>query len=276
MNYIAYTFSAPADDALRDMFVELLGRAGFDGFMDTDDGLSAYCRESDLSETSVNEILAMEQFRDVRVLKTEVIPDQDWNAEWEASYVPAVINDRCRIRAPFHEPDDRFEYDIVIEPKMSFGTAHHETTSQMIQLMFETDFKGKSVLDMGCGTAVLAILARRLGAKRVAAIDNDEWAYRNSIDNVERNNITDIDVELGDASSLKDRRFDIILANINRNILLNDMHEYVGALNDNGKILFSGFYENDLTMIRKKAEDLGLKYIRHIEKNEWVAAEFEI
>ncbi len=275
MNYLAYTFSTPDDDALKDMFVELLGQIGFDGFMDADDGLSAYCRENDLSETSVNEILSMEQFRDVRILGTEVIPDQDWNAEWEASYAPAVINDKCRIRAPFHAPDDKFEYDIVIEPKMSFGTAHHETTSQMIQLMFETDFKGKNVLDMGCGTAVLAILARRLGAGHAVAIDNDEWAYRNSVDNVERNKMTDIDVELGDASSLRAIKFDIILANINRNILLNDMHEYVGALNDNGKILFSGFYESDLPMIRKRAEELGLRYIRHIKKNEWTAAEFE-
>lgn len=274
MNYLAYTFSNPSNENLKDMFMELLGEIGFDSFMDTDDGFTAYCAETAFDKEGLDELLQMEQLADVQVLNKELIPDQDWNATWEASYEPAIIDETCRIRAPFHEPDNNYKYDLCIEPKMSFGTAHHETTSQIIRLMLAEDFKGKDVLDMGSGTGVLAILAKKLGSATTVAIDNDEWAYRNALDNIKINDENEIVVELGDANSLNNRQFDIIIANINRNILLRDMKEYVKCLKKDGKIFFSGFYEADLVLIRKEAERLGLSYSNHVKKNEWTAAVF--
>lgn len=274
MNYYACSFSNPDNEVLKDMFMELLGTIGFDSFMDTDDGFEAYCQESALDETELDEILRMEQFANVSLLKKELIPDQDWNATWEASYDPVIINELCRIRAPFHKVEGTYKYDLVIEPKMSFGTAHHETTSQIIELMLQSEFSGLNVLDMGSGTGVLAILAKKLGSAMTVAIDNDEWAYRNALDNIRLNDENEIVVELGDATSLNDRQFDVILANINRNILLRDMKEYVKSLVENGRIFFSGFYEEDLVLITKEAEHLGLKYVNHVTKNSWTAAVF--
>ena len=274
MNYYACSFSNPDNEVLKDMFMELLGTIGFDSFMDTEDGFEAYCQESALDETELDEILRMEQFANVSLLKKELIPDQDWNATWEASYDPVIINELCRIRAPFHKVEGTYKYDLIIEPKMSFGTAHHETTSQIIELMLHSDFTGLNLLDMGSGTGVLAILAKKLGSATTVAIDNDEWAYRNALDNIRLNDENDIVVELGDANTLNDRQFDIILANINRNILLRDMKEYVKCLVDGGKIFFSGFYEEDLVLITKEAERLGLKYSNHVTKNNWTAAVF--
>lgn len=274
MNYYACSFSNPDNEVLKDMFMELLGTIGFDSFMDTEDGFEAYCQESALDETELDEILRMEQFANVSLLKKELIPDQDWNATWEASYDPVIINELCRIRAPFHKVEGTYKYDLVIEPKMSFGTAHHETTSQIIELMLQSEFSGLNVLDMGSGTGVLAILAKKLGSAITVAIDNDEWAYRNALDNIRLNDENEIVVELGDATSLNDRQFDVILANINRNILLRDMKEYVKSLVENGRIFFSGFYEEDLVLITKEAEHLGLKYVNHVTKNNWTAAVF--
>ena len=274
MNYYACSFSNPENEILKDMLMELLGTIGFDSFMDTDDGFEAYCQEPALDETELDDILQMEQFANVKLLKKELILDQDWNATWEASYEPVIINESCRIKAPFHKVEGTYKYDLIIEPKMSFGTAHHETTSQIIELMLQSDFKGLNVLDMGSGTGVLAILAKKLGSAITVAIDNDEWAYRNALDNIRLNGENEIVVELGDATSLNDRQFDIILANINRNILLRDMKEYVKCLVDGGKIFFSGFYEEDLILIRREAEELGLKYVNHVIKNNWTAAVF--
>ena len=274
MNYYACSFTNPENENLKDMFMELLGSIGFDSFMDTDEGFEAYCQEPALNEEELNDIMQMEQFANVKLLKKELIPDQDWNATWEASYEPVIINEFCRIRAPFHNVEGSYKYDLIIEPKMSFGTAHHETTSQIIELMLQSDFTGLNLLDMGSGTGVLAILAKKLGSATTVAIDNDEWAYRNALDNIRLNDENDIIVELGDANSLNDRQFDIILANINRNILLRDMKEYVKCLVDGGKIFFSGFYEEDLVLIAKEAERLGLKYSNHVTKNNWTAAVF--
>lgn len=274
MNYYACSFTNPDNENLKDMFMELLGEIGFDSFMDTDDGFDAYCQEPLLNEEELNDILQMEQFANVKLIKKELIPDQDWNATWEASYEPVIINEFCRIRAPFHKVEGSYKYDLIIEPKMSFGTAHHETTSQIIELMLQSDFTGQNLLDMGSGTGVLAILAKKLGSATTVAIDNDEWAYRNALDNIRLNDENEIIVELGDATSLNDRQFDVILANINRNILLRDMKEYVKCLVDGGKIFFSGFYEEDLVLIKKEAERLGLTYSNHVTKNNWTAAVF--
>ena len=274
MKTLEYTFTAPVSDIQHDMLVTMLAVLGFDSFMDDDIGLKAYCAEDQRDDIAVEELLQMEAFRGIHLLSVEEMPDKDWNEVWEASYQPVIVNERCRVRAPFHEPDPSFEFDLVIEPKMSFGTANHETTSQIIQLMLETDFKGKEVLDMGSGTAVLAILAKKLGAARTVAIDNDEWAYRNAFTNCELNGINDIKIILGDASAIQGS-FDVVLANINRNILLRDMHHYVDAMRPNAHIFFSGFYTEDLESIKAEAARYGLRYVRHLAKNNWVAAEFE-
>ena len=273
MKTFEYSFTAPSSDIQHDMLVTMLADIGFDSFMDEERCLKAYCSKDNRDDVAVENLLSDPAFFDVHLLKVEEMPEKDWNELWEASYQPVVVNERCRVRAPFHEPDSSFEFDLVIEPKMSFGTANHETTAQIIQLMLETDFQGKEVLDMGSGTAVLAILAKKLGAARTVAIDNDEWAYRNAFTNTELNGISDIEIVLGDALAIKGS-FDIVLANINRNILLRDMHFYVAAMKPNAHIFFSGFYTEDLDSIKAEAERLGLRYHRHLSRNNWVAAEF--
>ena len=273
MKTFEYTFTAPSSDIQHDMLTAMLAEIGFDSFMDEGQCLKAYCSADNRDDMAVENLLTGTTFFDIHLLKVEEMPDKDWNELWEASYQPVVVNERCRVRAPFHEPDTSFEFDLVIEPKMSFGTANHETTAQIIQLMLETDFKDKEVLDMGSGTAVLAILAKKLGAVRTVAIDNDEWAYRNAFTNIELNGISDIEIVLGDALSIKGS-FDVVLANINRNILLRDMHYYVATMNPDAHIFFSGFYTEDLPSIREEAEHFGLHYRRHLSRNNWVAAEF--
>lgn len=273
MKTFEYTFTAPSSDIQHDMLTTMLAEIGFDSFMDEDYALKAYCSTDSRDDMVVENLLLDPAFTDLRLLKVEEMPDKDWNELWEASYQPVVVNERCRVRAPFHEPDPSFEFDLVIEPKMSFGTANHETTAQIIQLMLETDFKGKEVLDMGSGTAVLAILAKKLGAGHTVAIDNDEWAYRNAFTNVDLNGVSDIDIILGDALSIQGQ-YDVVLANINRNILLRDMHYYVEAMKPGAHIFFSGFYSEDLEHIKVEAERLGLHYERHLTRNNWVAAEF--
>ena len=273
MKTFEYSFTVPSSDIQHDMLVSMLAEIGFDSFMDDAMALKAYCSEDKRDDLAVENLLNEPMFSDIRLLTVEEMPDKDWNELWEASYQPVVVNERCRVRAPFHEPDPSFEFDLVIEPKMSFGTANHETTAQIIQLMLETDFQDKTVLDMGSGTAVLAILAKKLGAAKTVAINNDEWAYRNAFTNCELNGINDIEIVLGDASAIQGS-FDVVLANINRNILLRDMHCYVDAMQPKAHIFFSGFYTEDLPSIQVEAERLGLHYCRHLNRNNWVAAEF--
>jgi ribosomal protein L11 methyltransferase len=201
--------------------------------------------------------------------------DKDWNAAWEANYEPVLIDGKCYIRAPFHAPMPETEYEIVIEPKMSFGTAHHATTAQMVSYLLETDVHGKAVLDMGAGTGVLAILATMKGASPVTAIDNDEWAYRNGLENAQHNHCEHLKVLLGDASLLGNERYDIIMGNINRNILLQDIPQYVQCMNDGALLFLSGFYEEDLPALHNCCASNGLRYLDHKVKDRWVAARFE-
>lgn len=273
MKTFEYTFTAPSSDIQHDMLTTMLAEIGFDSFMDESHTLKAYCSAENRDDIAVDDLLSDPAFQGIQLLNVEEMPDKDWNELWEASYQPVVVNGRCRVRAPFHEPDPSFEFDLVIEPKMSFGTANHETTAQIIQLMLETDFQNKEVLDMGSGTAVLAILAKKLGSARTVAIDNDEWAYRNAFTNIGLNGISDIEIVLGDALSIKGS-FDVVLANINRNILLRDIHYYVEAMRPKAHIFFSGFYSEDLPSIQEEAGRHGLHYCRHLSRNNWVAAEF--
>ena len=203
----------------------------------------------------------------------ENIEPTNWNEEWEKNFNPIIVDDVCSVRAPFHEKPNT-QYDIIIEPKMSFGTGHHETTHMMIQHILKNDFEDKSVLDMGCGTGVLAILAEMKGAKNIDAVDYDNWCYLNSLENVERNNCKNITVIEGDASILKSKKYDIIIANINRNILLNDMKTYVSCLNKNGILFLSGFYNEDILVIKEECERQMLKFEEKLERNNWISLKF--
>ena len=274
MNYIEIKFSIQPQTPFQDILIAQLAEIGFESFEESKNGLLAYIQGPLFNEKELNNLSLLNNDLVKIKYSTKQIQDQNWNALWESNYDSVLIDNRCYIRAPFHPTKPEFEFEILIEPQMSFGTAHHETTSNMISLLLKEDVKGKSFLDMGCGTGVLAILAHKKGASPVCAIDNDEWAYRNSIDNIAKNNTNNIKVQMGDATLLVGKTYDLIFANINKNILLADMEIYSKNLNKNGKLFVSGFYLNDLVDIQNKAKQCGLLYITHIVKNEWVAANF--
>lgn len=274
MTYLEITFACPVREALDEILTAGLAELGFDSFLTEETSVKGYIEQEMFDNDALNELLSEPYFEGVVVESIETLAEKNWNALWESNYQPVTINDLCRVRAPFHEPDPAFKFELLIEPRMSFGTAHHETTSQMIALMLDMSFKGKDVLDMGSGTAILAILAKKSGANQVWAIDNDEWAFNNAIDNIRLNETPDIKVLLGDASTIGSMKFDVVIANINRNILLEDMHHYADALKDGSVLLMSGFYETDLQMITDKATALGLTKIDHTSKNMWVAASY--
>lgn len=273
MEYIELRcFVGPNNSELADQLIAVLGQYDFESFNEEGEEILAYIQTAKF-DASILDNMEWPPSWDVKY-SWKVIPEQNWNAVWEENFQPVTISNRCHIRAPFHPSLDEYEYQIIIEPKMSFGTAHHETTALMIEHLLEMNLEGKVVLDMGSGTGVLAILAAMKGAADVTAIDNDTWAYENAKENVERNNTPYIHVYLGDASMLGDKKFDIIIANINRNILLADMPSYCENLNEEGVLLMSGFYNEDLDSIKHRAESLGMKYISCKEKNRWVAAYF--
>lgn len=273
MNYIEFNFKVTPLQPASDILLAELGELGFDSFVETEDGLQAYILEEYYKEDLLKYVFVLNNPEFEITYNTKTIEQVNWNAEWEKNFTPIVVSDNCRVRAPFHDKGNE-EYDIIIEPKMSFGTGHHATTHMMIQHILKDDFIGKKVLDMGCGTAVLAILAEMRGAEPLDAIDIDEWCYLNSIENAERNNCTKITVEQGDASLLSNRKYDIIIANINRNILLNDMKTYANCLSKDGIIYLSGFYEEDLDLIKSECTNQGLTYVNHYVKDQWVAAKF--
>ena len=273
MNYIEFNFKVTPLQPASDILLAELGELGFDSFVETEDGLQAYILEEYYKEDLLKYVFVLNNPEFEITYNTKIIEQVNWNAEWEKNFTPIVVSDNCRVRAPFHDKGNE-EYDIIIEPKMSFGTGHHATTHMMIQHILKDDFIGKKVLDMGCGTAVLAILAEMRGAEPLDAIDIDEWCYLNSIENAERNNCTKITVEQGDASLLSNRKYDIIIANINRNILLNDMKTYANCLSKDGIIYLSGFYDEDLDLIKSECTNQGLTYVNHYVKDQWVAAKF--
>ena len=271
--YIGYTFKVEPVQPGTEILIAELGFSGFESFVETSDGVIAYIQEADHFDAILDavQILKSEEF--VISHEFETIAQTNWNAEWEKNFNPIVVDDQCAIRAPFHEAFD-VEYDIVIEPKMSFGTGHHETTHMMIQHILATDFTNKSVLDMGCGTGVLAILAEKKGATSLEAIDIDNWCYLNSLENVSRNDCHHINVLEGDAYLLDGKRFDVVIANINRNILLNDLSTYVTCLNENGSLFLSGFYDSDCELIETTCNQLNLKLDNKLTRNNWVALKF--
>ncbi|MGA1227042.1 MAG: 50S ribosomal protein L11 methyltransferase [Tamlana sp.] len=271
--YLGYYFKVEPLQPAVEILIAELGYAGFESFVETDEGVTAYIQKEDWYENILGDIqiLSSDEFK--IAFTFEEIEQTNWNEEWEKNFNPIVVDNVCAVRAPFHEKFDT-EYDIIIEPKMSFGTGHHETTHMMIQHILKNDFKGKSVLDMGCGTGVLAILAEMKGAQPIDAVDYDNWCYLNSLENVERNNCKYITVIEGDASVLGKKKYDVIIANINRNILLQDMATYVSCLNKNGMLFLSGFYNEDIPLIQSECEKHLLKFEEKLERNKWVSLKF--
>lgn len=278
MKYIEIKLTIFPNEPWKDVFTSLMADAGCDSFMDgeNEDELLCYIPDNQYDKSKINTLIQQNEFSGVKIsYSVSKMPDKDWNAEWEANYSPVTIANCCYIRAPFHPAKSNMKYEIIIEPKMSFGTAHHATTSQMIDYLLDTDIQGKDFLDMGAGTGVLAILAYKKQAKSVIAIDNDEWAYRNGIENARLNNCPEMKVYLGDASLLPGQYFDVIMANINRNILLTDIFTYASCLNAKGSLFVSGFYDgNDLESIKQCCSQNGLLYESHKVHDQWVAAKF--
>jgi ribosomal protein L11 methyltransferase len=280
--YIGYHFNIEPRDSSdseqakqlgSEILIAELGETAFESFTETETGISAFVQK-DLWDKTILENITILQSEEFKIDYTfEEIDPVNWNEEWEKNFEPIDVEGNCHVRAPFHPKTDA-EFDILIEPKMSFGTGHHETTHMMIQHLLETDVTGMKTLDMGCGTAILAILAEMKGAQPIDAIDIDNWCYLNSIENAERNNCKNITVYEGEASLLKDKKYDLIIANINRNILLNDMQAYVDCLNPNATLLLSGFYEEDIPFIDASCTEKGLKYVKKFKRNNWVSLKY--
>lgn len=271
--YLGYHFKVEPKELGSEILVAELGEKPFESFVETEFGVTAYIQKALWTEDVLEDIFILTSPEFTVSYTIEEIEQVNWNEEWEKNFEAIDVDGICHVRAPFHEKTDA-QYDIVIEPKMSFGTGHHETTHMMIQHLLETDVAGKKTLDMGCGTAILAILAEMKGAQPIDAIDIDNWCYLNSIENAERNDCHHISVYEGDAALLSGRNYDVIIANINRNILLDDMQQYVDCLNPGGTLFLSGFYEEDIPVIDASCTEKGLTYVKKHQKNNWVALKY--
>ncbi|GLB50571.1 50S ribosomal protein L11 methyltransferase [Neptunitalea lumnitzerae] len=273
--YKGYHFKMSPKEPASEILIAELSERGFDSFVETEEGLSAYIQTELWVPNVLEDIYILESGEFDITTEIEDVEQVNWNEEWEKNFHPIVVDDTCVVRAPFHD-ETAVAYEIVIEPKMSFGTGHHETTFMMIKHLLQMNVENNRVLDMGCGTGVLAILAAMKGATLVDAIDIDNWCYLNSIENCERNNCADINVFEGDKQVLEDRKqtYDVIIANINRNILLDDISTYTKYLAKGGTLLLSGFYSEDLPMITECCEGEGLKFAENFEKNNWIAAKY--
>jgi ribosomal protein L11 methyltransferase len=272
--YLEFQFIVNPKEPGTEILIAELGFAGFESFVETEEGVLAYVQIDEWQEEMMEDIqiLSSNEFK-IEYTQRE-IAQVNWNEEWEKNFEPIIVDSTCAVRAPFHRPFE-VPFEIIIEPKMSFGTGHHETTFLMLQYILENNFEDKSVLDMGCGTAVLAILAKMKGAGKVDAIDIDDWCVENSMENVSRNNCGSIRVLLGDASILPQLPvYDTVIANINRNILLTDMVIYAGCLRKGGELYLSGFYKEDLSVISECGNKLGLQFVDYKEKNNWISVKF--
>ena len=255
------------------MLIAQLGHIGFESFVENENGVVAYIQKKEWNSNKVEDLYLLNCNEFNITFKHSEIEQTNLNKEWEKNFNPIKVNGQVSIRAPFHE-NPSLNFDIVIEPKMSFGTGHHETTHMMVQHLLALDLKNKKVLDMGCGTGILAIFAEMKGAQPTDAIDIDSWCYENSLENVQRNGCKHITVLEGDSSLLKGREYDVVIANINRNILLSDMKTYTDCLSENGVLLLSGFYKDDISVIETEVIKYGLVLDKMIQKNNWVALKY--
>lgn len=272
---INFTYESPIEaEIINDILAAELGEIGFESFTESGKGLNGYIQDTLYDPAALDAKLSAFPLENVTIHhKDQLVESRDWNEEWEKNYFkPIRIGNDCIIRASFHETEPGYTYTIIIDPKMAFGTGNHETTYLMIGEMLKLNLEGKELLDMGCGTAVLAILAYMKGAKRVAAIDIDEWAYNNALENIRLNATENIQVALGGAEKIRDfGQFDIVFANINRNILLNDIRYYTACMKPGACLYMSGFYTEDIPSIEAECLRNGLILLSHSEKNNWVA-----
>ena len=274
MNYIEYDFTVSPTEMGAEILMAELAEVGFDSFVDTPTGIKAYIPKDSWNEQILQYIYLLSNPEFTISYQITEIEQVNWNEEWEKNFSPIVVEDLCTVRANFH-PVPNTRYDIVITPKMSFGTGHHETTYMMLQQLLPLSLEGAKVLDMGCGTGILAIMAALRGAHDITAIDIDPWCVENATENVQQNNCSFITIKEGDVSLIAGEQYNLILANINRNILLSDIPAYAQTLLPQGLLLVSGFYVEDLPAIKEKCQEVGLTYLSHIERNRWVSAKFQ-
>lgn len=271
--YLGYHFTVEPKELGSEILVAELGELPFESFVESEFGVTAFIQKDLWTESILQDVFVLNSPQFTISYTIEEIDQVNWNEEWEKNFDPIDVDGKCHVRAPFH-PKTNAEFDIIIEPKMSFGTGHHETTHMMIQHILNMEVSNMKTLDMGCGTAILAILAEMKGAKPIDAIDIDNWCYLNSIENAQRNDCTHITVYEGDAALLIDQKYDLIIANINRNILLNDMQRYVDCLSKNGTLLLSGFYEEDIPFIDASCVEKGLVFMKKLQRNNWVSLKY--
>jgi ribosomal protein L11 methyltransferase len=276
MNYYELLFTTiVTEDYQQDLLINALGQIGFDTFEEVEFGFKAYIPVDDFDKAVLE--AALDDYREMFTFSYDItlIPQKNWNEVWESNFEPIIIKDKIYVRATFHAPRPEFAYEIVIDPKMAFGTGHHQTTSMMLEMLLENDMTGKKVLDMGCGTGILAIMASKSGASAVTAIDYDPVCFESTIENSQLNKIFNVQTLNGSKEVIPDEQFDVILANINRNILLDQLKRYSEVLRPDGELYMSGFYETpDLDLIMDEARKYGIKYIIHKINNGWVAAKF--
>ncbi|MCB0491535.1 MAG: 50S ribosomal protein L11 methyltransferase [Cyclobacteriaceae bacterium] len=264
--------SVTCDPLFSDILIAEISQAGFDSFLENENGFEAYAEVDRFDQSRVDEI--KNKYNQVTPLSFswDRIEKKNWNEEWEKSYEPIIVDDRCVIRAEFHQIEKEYPYTITITPKMSFGTGHHQTTYLMIKAQMDMDHKNKMVMDAGCGTAILSIMASKLGAKKVEAFDIDEWSVINGKENIAVNNCEHITIRQGMISELTfDDNYDVILANINKNILLHELPQYVSYLNPDGFVLLSGFYERDIPDLMERAHQYQLKHISSNVRENWAS-----
>ena len=271
--FVCYDFKVDPLYPGCEILIAQLSQLGFDSFQENNDGISAYIDSSVLSTVKVQDIQILNSTEFNISFESNNVKKQNWNIKWESNFEPIYVDKICCVRAPFHKKSN-FKYDLVIEPKMSFGTGHHETTSMMISFILANSFYNSSVCDIGSGTAVLAILAEKRGANRIDAIDIDNWCYLNSIENIKRNDSENINVYEGEVEKLLHFKYDNIFANINLNVLLADIPIYSKMLNKDGVLYVSGFYKKDIKSIEKVAEISNLSLVDSKFKNQWVALKF--
>lgn len=276
MNYIELNITiTPNSEEISEILIAELGELGYESFQENDNGISAYILKKDFDLSAVENSYLINNLQNVKLeFSPKEIEQQNWNELWESNFDPVFVSEDCIIRAPFHDISPKPKYELVIMPKMSFGTGHHETTKLMMEKILDLKLKDKTVLDMGCGTGVLAILASMRGAKEITAIDNDEWAYKNSVENIKVNKTKNIKPFLGDVSLIKNKNYDIIIANINKNILLRDIKFYAKTLNSKGTLILSGIYKHDFTDIVNEAKRHMLSFAEINEKNKWISILF--
>jgi ribosomal protein L11 methyltransferase len=277
MNYWEISLILKPREPWSEVLVAELSELGFDSFVETDFGVNGYIAEDVYDEEKVSHLIQRYENRDELELtfNKQFIPEENWNAAWERSFEPVRIGNELLIVAPFHKIENTAKHLIIIEPKMSFGTGHHHTTRLMAQSLLNFEALPSNILDMGCGTGILAILAEKLGAKHITAIDIEDWAYENAIENIERNGCSAIEVLKGDAHLLEGKTFDMILANINKNVLLNDMNVYASCLNVNGILILSGFFTSDNPILVDSAKKTNLALLKVISEENWSCLHFK-